>query len=448
MFEIKGRYTKAKVMIDNVEESCISQIHTFVNHPVFTNPVAIMPDCHYGSSSCIGFTMELTDKVISNVIGVDIACGMLSINIGKTVPISLEELDRKIRLSVPFGQEVHDNSIINMKNDFPWRSVNSLAQKFSVAYQQRWGTHIQPPHYDMDWFTDKCDTIGGGQLRIINSLGTLGSGNHFCELGVDENGDHWFTIHTGSRNFGKRICEYWQNIAAKKIYKDKKLESQRDIEKAKETLSGKELFNRIKEIKKNFNPGIKMTGLEWLEGNESIGYLYDMIFAQEYASVNRQYIAKTVLNILGVESQDQIETVHNFIDFRDFVIRKGAVRSYVGERLIIPFNMRDGILICEGKSNPEWNCSAPHGAGRVMSRSKAKKTVNLDRFKQQMHGIFSTSVGRGTLDEAPDVYKDCKVIEEAIGPTAKILNRIKPIHNMKAAEDFKKRRKGKNELRG
>lgn len=171
--------------------------------------------------------------------------------------------------------------------------------------------------------------------------------------------------------------------------------------------------------------------LQYLEGDYAMGYLYDMIFAQKYAEVNRALIAKSILNILGLTEIDRIETVHNFVDFRDFIIRKGSVRSYVGERFILPFNMRDGILICEGKSNPEFNFSAPHGAGRLMSRSQAKKNIDIDTFTKQMEGIYSTSVNSSTLDEAPDAYKDAKVIEGAIEPTANILFRIKPILNMK-----------------
>lgn len=177
-----------------------------------------------------------------------------------------------------------------------------------------------------------------------------------------------------------------------------------------------------------------MKGCEWLGGSDVASYLFDMIFSQVYAEVNRKYIGEIICEILGAAPVDSIETVHNYIDFRDFIIRKGAVRSYVGERMIIPFNMRDGILICEGKSNFEWNYSAPHGAGRAMSRGQAKREIDLEEFKNQMTGIYSTSVGTGTLDEAPDAYKSSEVIEKAIEPTAKVIGRIKPVHNMKDTE--------------
>lgn len=436
MFEIKGKYTTAKVMIDELEESCVGQIYSFVNHPAFTNPVAIMCDAHAGKGSVIGFTMPMTNKIIPNIIGVDIGCGVLSINIGKNLPIPLEKIDYKVRQRVPFGMEIHDKSVINMEREFPWHQVNTLAQKFSTAYREKFGLKIVAPHYDINWFMSKCDKIrNGGVRRFINSIGTLGAGNHFQELGISDDGNYWFTIHTGSRNLGKCICEYWQGIAEKSFEKDSKDEHLKKIEDLKNTISDKkELYTKIKEAKENRKPGIKLKGCEWLEGENATNYLFDMIFSQIYAEVNRKYIANIVCDVLGVKPIDFIETVHNFIDFRDFIIRKGAVRSYSGERFLLPFNMRDGILICNGKSQIEWNFSAPHGSGRIMSRAQAKEKINVEEFKQQMSGIYSTSVGSGTLDEAPDAYKPSHIIQEAVKPTADIIGRIKPILNMKSSD--------------
>ena len=422
MFEIQGKYTKATVMIDGVEETCVSQIHTFINHLAFTNPVAIMPDTHAGTGSVIGFTMEMTDKVIPNVIGIDIGCGLKSCNIGKQLDISLELLDHKIRQRIPFGQEVHDSAVVHMKKDFPWHKVNVLAQRFFLAYEEKFGIKQELKTFDMNWFTEKCETIGGNLRRFINSLGTLGGGNHFCETGLSTEGNVWITIHSGSRNFGKRICEYWQNKAIKKINNDDKNDIKKKIAKNKKS-SG---FKCSEE-------------LLWLDGEDAVGYLFDMIFCQIYAEVNRQHMMDIIMKIIDVKPIETIETVHNFIDFHDFIIRKGAIRSYIGEKMIIPFNMRDGILICEGKSNPEWNYSAPHGSGRILSRGQAKRQLDVASFKEQMKDIYSTSVGQGTLDEAPDAYKDSKIIEESIQPTAIILDRIKPIHNMKCSEDERKR---------
>jgi len=432
MFEIQGKYTKAKIMIDDVESSCVSQIYSFVNHVAFTNPIAIMPDTHAGKGSVIGFTMEMTDKVIPNVIGVDIGCGMRSCNIGKQLNISLEDFDRKIRQRIPFGQNTHEETIIHMKNDFPWHEVTVSAQHFFNAYAEKFGFRYETLKYDIDWFTKKCEAIGGNLRRIINGLGTLGGGNHFIETGISTNDDVWITIHSGSRNFGKRICEYWQNKAIKKFKHADKDEIKTKIDALKKQYSGDELYHKIQEVKNQQPSEFKCSEeLRWLEGEDAAGYLSDMIFSQMYAEVNRKYMMKIILDILKVTPIETIETVHNFIDFHDFIIRKGAIRSYSGEKMIIPFNMKDGILICEGKSNAEWNCSAPHGAGRVLSRSQAKKALNLADFKEQMKDIYTTSVGQGTLDEAPNAYKDSKIIEEAIQPTAIILDRIRPIHNMK-----------------
>lgn len=437
MYTITGKYTNALITIDNVEDSCVAQINTFVNHPAFTNPVAIMPDCHAGRGSCIGFCMKMSDKIIPAVTGVDIGCGMKSFNVGGTLPISLTELDHKIRQRVPFGMEVHEDSAVHMRNDFPWHAANVLAEKFSLFYSQEYGVSIEPPRYDMDWFVEKGKKIGGDLRRYINSIGTVGGNNHFVETGVDDKGDHWITVHTGSRNLGKRVCDYWQLKAEKKFRNENNTGMRTEINAVKERYKGDKSVDaqaEINAIKDKYNTpkyGIDIRGLEWLEGLEAAGYLLDMVFCQAYASFNRSTIQRIICDILKVEPIDAIETVHNFIDFQDFIIRKGAIRSYKGERSLIPFNMRDGILVCEGLSEKSWNCSAPHGAGRLFSRAAARQKLSVDKYRTDMDGIFSTSVGRETLDESPDAYKDPKSIENAIAPTAIVLNRIRPIHNMK-----------------
>ena len=433
MFEIKGKYTTAKVMIDDVEPECIAQITGFVNHPAFTNPVVIQPDTHTGKSSCVGFTMPMTDKIIPNVIGVDVGCGTESINVGTEIPISLSELDKRIREKVPFGHAVNDKAVIHFKNDFPWAETNELARKFAIAYADKFGKTLSLPGYTPEWFEKKCKEIKDSQKRIIEAIGSLGGGNHFIEIGKDLPGNYWFTIHTGSRHFGKSVCDYWQHRATEIVDNKKTVVWRERIQEIKKQYTGSEIEKRVKAARADLGIGIK-DDLHFLEGQDAIGYLFDMVFAQKYAETNRAYIAKAILEILGVPVIDRIETVHNFIDFKDFIIRKGAIRAYEGERAILPFNMRDGILICEGKSNSAWNFSGPHGAGRVLSRSKAKKTLDMAEFVRQMSGIFSTSVNRSTLDEAPGAYKDAKVIETAIQPTFKVLNRIVTVMNMKDTE--------------
>ncbi len=440
MFEIKGRYTTAKITIDEIDETCREQIGVFVNNNHFTKPVAIMPDTHAGKGSVIGFTMAMTDTIIPNVIGVDIGCGMLSAKVGAELPMELKELDKAIRDRIPFGVNTHTNGIIHMEKEFPWDKVNALAEKFALRYNEIFDKKITPPNYNQEWFSKKSEEIGGNLRRYISSLGTLGGGNHFIETGIDQDNQYWFTIHSGSRNFGKMICDYWQRKACRQAEELDKSKVQKRIDEFNATFTGSdgERKGKISQIKKEMHT--EKSPLDALYGEDAAGYLFDMIFAQVYASVNREKMMEIIGEITGLDVTHQIETVHNYIDFEDFIIRKGAIRSYKGEQMIIPFNMRDGILLCEGKSNEEWNCSAPHGAGRVMSRSQARKKLSVDIFRQQMEGIYSTSVGNSTLDEAPDTYKSASLIEEAIGDTAVIISRIRPVHNMKD-QGFKKTKK-------
>jgi RNA-splicing ligase RtcB len=287
--------------------------------------------------------------------------------------------------------------------------------------------------------------------RAELSIGTLGGGNHFISVSKSESyGNFWVDFHTGSRNFGKMVCEFHQN-KAKSILDKNRNEILRDRveEITKNTIDKTKIPVLINEAKKelglDFDFDIK--GMEFLQGAAAFEYLIDMVVSQKYAQFNRRMMLTIVCNILGgVQPVEIIESIHNFIDFKDFIIRKGAIRSYIGEKILIPLNMRDGILVCEGKSNPEWNFSAPHGAGRLMSRSKAKDSIDLDRFKKQMDGIYSTSVCKSTLDEAPDAYKDSKMIEAAIEPTVVIVDRLKPLLNIKdknSGPSYKERKEEK-----
>ena len=405
MIECRGKYTTAKIMIDHLEEECLAQIIQMINHEAFTNPVSIMPDCHSGKGSVIGFTMPVGDKVIPNVVGVDLSCALLSFNIGK-ININHEDLDQKIRNRIPFGININKRGKIRLDQE-----VQLLCKRIDVDFEY-----------------------------VVRSIGTCGSGNHFIEIGRSQNTDDiWVTIHSGSRHLGKKVCEYWQDMATKKDLGDPK----KVIEIIKKTFPQKEWQKKITDFKAEIKK-LKPSPLDFLEDHSRNGYLSDMYYCQEYAILNRKIMMEDILFILGNPTvKDSIETIHNYIDLKDHIIRKGAIRSYIGERMLIPFNMRDGILICEGKSNPEWNFSAPHGAGRVYSRSKAKQVLSLDKFKEDMGGIFSTSVCSGTIDESPDAYKDSKIIEEAIEPTATILDRIVPIHNLKDLSDEKPWKKNK-----
>jgi RNA-splicing ligase RtcB len=444
MLEIKGKYTTATIMIDNVEQECIDQVYRMVNNPAFTNPIAIMPDCHSGKGSVIGFTMVLTEKIIPNVVGVDVGCGMLSFNVGNTISENkdkLLKLDEKIRSVVPMGNNTMQRSAVPSKyfeKNFPWSEANDIAKKFIVTYNNKFGTDFKFIEFNYTWFLNKCKEIGMRQDAELG-IGSLGSGNHFLEVGKSVNtGEIWVTIHCGSRNFGKEICDYHQN-KAKKILDDKRKNGLREkIEEIKKNFSGFDITSKIREAKKEMGldfTGVNINGMEFLEGQDAMNYFLDMIFTQVYAKFNRKKIAENIAKILGTEAKETIECTHNYINFSDMVIRKGAISSYVGEKMIIPFNMADGLLICEGKSNVDWNNSAPHGAGRIMSRGEANRKVDIEKFKYRMKGIVSTSVGKSTLDEAPQVYKDPKMIEDAIAPTATIIDRVKPILNLKDGGD-------------
>ena len=444
MLELKGKYTTAIVTIDDVEQECINQIYRMINNPAFTGKIAIMPDTHAGKSSVIGFTMPLNEKIIPAVVGVDISCGMLTFNVGKEISENKDKLlqiDDKIRNVVPMGSNLQQRSAVPSKyfeKNFYWKEVNDLAKKFIFSYNVKFGTNFSAVEFDYDWFCKKQKQIGMRQDAEM-AIGTLGGGNHFLEIGKSANtGDIWITIHCGSRNFGKEICEYHQNIAKKNLDKKRTVVLRSRIEEIKKNSSGMDISSKINDVKKELGldfTDINISGMEFLEGQEAIDYFMDMIFVNGYAKFNRATIANNILKALAIKEIDRIECVHNYINFEDMIIRKGAISSYVGEKMIIPFNMADGLLICEGKSNSDWNFSAPHGAGRLMSRGEANKKVDLEKFKFRMKDVVSTSVGKSTLDEAPQAYKDSKMIEAAIEPTAKILDRVKPILNLKDGGD-------------
>ena len=358
MLEFQGKYGHAKVMIDSIDSATTQQIYEFLNHEVFTNPIVVMPDIHAGAGTVIGFTMEMTDKVIPNVIGVDIGCGMLSANFGKGLfahGLSRKDFDERVREAVPFGYKVHsDKNAISLKRSTMWKNITAAVREFTMKYNRRSFGHSQAhttkdggefnfPEINAEWLQKKSDDIGMEYNRVVNSIGTLGGGNHFIEVGVDGSGDYWLTIHSGSRQFGLKTALYHQRKAGK-------------------------------------------GQLAYLEGDDMFNYLIDMVVAQEYARANRDYIFYLIWVILDRAMEDNsIETVHNYINFNDFIIRKGAISAYEGERLIIPFNMEAGILLFEGKSNPEWNYSAPHGAGRMGSRRWAKETLSMDDAVESMN---------------------------------------------------------------
>ena len=398
-----------KIFTENIEQEALDQINTLMEQPAFSDcKVRIMPDVHAGAGCVIGFTADLGDKVIPNIVGVDIGCGMLTVDLGK-IDIDYAKLDRVIRERVPCGYNIHEPSSI-------YRSKNKFER-------------IQELHC----YRDLKDT-----KRFQRSIGTLGGGNHFIEIDVGENGRKYLVIHTGSRNLGKQVADYYQNLAVELMLgKDEMYTEQaRIIAEYKAAGRRSEIQAAIAELHRNF----KAKNLDipkdlcYLTGKYRDDYLHDMQICQEFAVLNRTEIAAQILAGMGWQYRLSFETIHNYIEFGSNMVRKGAISAKNRELLLIPINMRDGCIIGMGKGNEDWNCSAPHGAGRIMSRSKAREVVSLDEFKECMDGIFTTSVSADTVDEAPMVYKPMEEIIENIKDTVDILEIIKPVYNFKASE--------------
>lgn len=482
--ELDGEHTNATVMIDEVEENCLDQIQSMIDHEAFENDVVVMPDTHWGMGAVIGFTMPLGDRVIPNVIGVDIGCGLDAMNLGPDLPIRGEELDEAVRARVPMGYgpdglRAPERDHYHVKNDFPWAETNETLAGFvdamDEAYVEPMEQFLADGGYDIDYFkelvTERAGRMSGyfGLNEAIASVGTLGAGNHFVEIGRSvETGDYWVVVHSGSRGLGANTAQYWQERASHLRRVEGARETLRSFPEAYreyvkfdlDAVSDEDLLDwlqgskgesfvdyealnadfadsepsKIEEIGKELKTAIPDGAsdgepLDYLQGEEAAGYLVDMIFCQRYAAESRRVMAEAVADVLGVETTDHVRSTHNFIDFRDAIIRKGATRAYEGERVIVPFDMAHGTLICEGKSNPDWNYSSPHGAGRVMSRTEAKEVLDEDEVREQMDGIHTSVV---PLDEAPDAYKDPAVIEAAIEPTAEVVDRLEVVHNFKA----------------
>lgn len=405
MMEIKGIYNTAIVYTDIIEETAITQIEQLCNQPFVKGcKIRIMPDVHTGTGCVIGFTANLREMLIPNIVGVDIGCGMLTVELGK-VDIDFENLDNIIRNFIPSGKHTHEGRIVRFPKLQNLNCYRSLKQT----------------------------------RRIEKSIGTLGGGNHFIEIDIDEDNNKYLVIHTGSRNLGKQVAEYYQGIAYDILRgKDKIFEEQkRIIEEYKSLGKRNEIQNVIKELKRSFKAKEIDIPKElcYLTGEYYDMYLADMDICQKFAALNRITIANIIVTKLfekSISDFSYFETIHNYIDHKNNIVRKGAVSSQKGEKLLIPINMRDGSLICIGKGNDEWNCSAPHGAGRLYSRTDAKKNFTIEDFKKSMEGIFTTSVSIATLDECPMAYKSINDITDNISHTVEIIKIIKPVYNFKA----------------
>ena len=396
-----------KIFAKTVETTAKEQIDLLLEQKAFENcKVRIMPDVHAGAGCVIGFTANLGDKVIPFIVGVDIGCGMLTIKLGK-IDVDLEKLDNIIQTYIPSGMNVHEGRITRF-----------------------------PKLKDLHCYRELRDT-----KRLERSIGTLGGGNHFIEVDVDNDGNKYLIIHSGSRNLGKQVAEYYQSLAVELMQgKDELYEKQKEIIETYKLAGRKqEIQAAIKELHSKFNPK-KLhipKDLCYLTDEYRDRYLHDMKICQEYAVENRYHIANIIcVNLfnLSVNHFDYFETIHNYIDHNSNIVRKGAISAQKGENLLIPINMRDGCILGVGKGNEDWNCSAPHGAGRLMSRKQAKENIPLKDYKDTMQGIYSSTISPETLDEAPQAYKPLEEITELIKPTVDIISILKPIYNFKAKE--------------
>lgn len=411
MVELKGKCNSAKVFIDSIDSETTSQVVELLNQDfIKESKIRIMPDCHAGAGCVIGTTMTLKDKVVPNLVGVDIGCGMLMVELEETEKdIDLYKLDRVISGHIPSGFNVHDElvnpTLLNCTKLRCWGKTNI---DDSLAYR---------------------------------SVGTLGGGNHFIELDKDDSGKIYLVVHTGSRHLGLEVAGYYQRLAWSRIRYIR--DDEEFIEKKEELVERlmlerrhSEIGSAIAELREEYLESKRdrfvSKDLAYVKGSDFDDYIHDMKMVQEHAMCNRMAIARTIIKEMGFTEVDRFETIHNYIDTDNMILRKGAVSARDGERLLIPMNMRDGSLICRGKGNPDWNYSAPHGAGRLFSRFKARGMISMEEFVESMKGIYTTCVCEGTLDESPMAYKSMEEIVSNIEDAVDIVKVIKPIYNFKA----------------
>lgn len=397
MKEVIGKYNTAKIFTDVVDDASIAQVKELCDQEFCTGSrIRLMPDIHAGAGCTVGTTMTIKDKVVPNLVGVDIGCGMETVTI-KEDNLDMVRLDRVIRERVPAGFE-----------------VRAVAHKYADRVDLR----------EMRC-ADRVDIN-----RARNSVGTLGGGNHFIEVDRDDEGKLYIVVHSGSRHLGLEVAKHYQEAGYKKI-SDQSDGLEKLIEELKAAGRQREIQQEIKKYKSEYQCDIPKA-LAYVDGSLFDDYIHDMKIVQRFAEINRQAMMDEIVSGMGVHVEEQFTTIHNYIDTDSMILRKGAVSAKSGEILLIPINMRDGSIIGVGKGNEDWNCSAPHGAGRLMSRAKAKEKFTVPEFEKQMDGIYTTSVNQETLDECPMAYKSMDAITENIGPTVDILKIIKPVYNFKA----------------
>lgn len=400
MIEIVGNHNTAICYTEILEPGAFAQIQAVCNEEAFAkSKIRIMPDVHAGKGCTIGTTMTIHDKVVPGMVGVDIGCGMETVRITEK-EIDFEKLDALIREKIPCGREVRDI-----------------------------------PH-DLNSEIDLTELCCADQVKLDRarqSIGTLGGGNHFIEMDRDADGNVYLVVHSGSRHLGCEVAGYYQKQGRLAMWGGAQYQIKQTIEMLKAQGRFQEIEPTVKALKKEHEINIPRD-LAYVEGKLFDDYIHDMKIVQKFASLNRRAMTEVIIEGMGFTEAERFTTIHNYIDTDSMILRKGSVSAKAGEKLLIPINMRDGSLICIGKGNEDWNYSAPHGAGRLMSRSSAFQRLSMEEYKAEMSGVYSTCVVPNTLDESPMAYKSMDEIVSQITPTAEIISRIKPIYNFKAAE--------------
>ena len=421
-----------------VDTETMKQIHFMIKHETIEN-ARIMPDCHKGNGCCIGFTSKLMGKIVPNFVGGDIGCGIVTYPLELKKPIKPKQLDRHIKESVPLGPLVHTDKMsdIDRYMNRIYEIANHDATHFVKFYQEKFGINISKhaPFYCQDWFHSLCERIKTNKEHDLLSLGTLGGGNHFIEVNRSDNtGTEYITVHSGSRNLGQKICRFHQDIITKGRNLDWDLYDKKMKQFSKECKDKKKIKEFANSLK---NEMVVNRHADYLIDEEAFHYYFDMIFAQKYALVNREIMIERVISYYNLEFDPlkKIESIHNYIDFNDFVLRKGAISAEKDKLCLIALNMRDGILLCQGKGNENWNNSSAHGSGRIITRQKAlkNKISIMKRLKMDFENndIYSTMPLENIVDEAPECYKDTEMIKEMIGPSVEILEQLRPVLNVK-----------------
>ena len=398
MMEIKGKMNTAVCFAKIIEDEAVEQIRRMCDYE-FTagSRIRIMPDVHAGMGCTIGTTMTVKDKAVPNIVGVDIGCGMYTVSLGK-VKIDMEQMDAAAHF-IPSGMNVWDGR----------------KERFDLT--------------DLRCYRGLNDS-----RRLERSLGTLGGGNHFIEIDQAADGTKYLVIHSGSRNLGKQVAQFYQHLAIDLSKGKEEFFARRDALIAEYKAAGRrsEIQAALQTLRWEEKEAAIPEDLCFVYGNYLEDYLYDVEICQRFARRNREVMADIILQRIGLEAANAFHTIHNYIDTSEMILRKGAIAAHEGERVLIPINMRDGSVLAIGKGNPEWNYSAPHGAGRIMSRSAAKERLDLEEYRREMAGIYTTSVNEATLDEAPMAYKSLSDIIGVIRDTVDIIEVLKPIYNFKA----------------